>query len=340
MTKVIALLIVLCTAPLLLAGKTFPMPELAKPEVILIDQEQIIVAQFPNVFIYSANDVSLVKKIGTAGEGPREFARYVRIQPHPDYPDNIVVGSHMKLSFFDRKGKFIREVRAKSNSTANNYKPVGDKIYAAYGFKQDDDRNLIATVSIFDDDLKKIKEVTQWRSVLQFGGKSINATDCDLSGGEFKIYDKKMFVLFREEGLIKIFDTKGNELNHFGYDYERIPVTAEDKSTILEFYKNSKQYRGVYERFGAQFDFPKYYPSAREMNVSGGKIYVITHKQKDGKTEFIVFDQKGNKIKKTMVPFAYANPRDPYPYALHGGKLYQLIDNEDTEEWELHINKM
>jgi hypothetical protein len=27
-----------------------------------------------------------------------------------------------------------------------------------------------------------------------------------------------------------------------------------------------------------------------------------------------------------------------YPYTIHNGSLYQLIENEDTEEWELHVN--
>ncbi len=30
------------------------------------------------------------------------------------------------------------------------------------------------------------------------------------------------------------------------------------------------------------------------------------------------------------------NILDIYPYTIEGGKLYQLIENED-EEWELHI---
>jgi uncharacterized protein YneR len=280
----------------------------------------------------------LVKKIGRAGEGPKEFSNYVRVQPHPEHPDKILVGSHRKMTFFTRKGEYIKEVKATDSSTSNTYKPLNRNIYAAYGFKQDKDGLVHITVSYFDKNLKKLKEVVSWKAGMQMRGRPVNPTDPDLAGGEFRIYKGKLFVLEREEGKGKIFDETGKQVATFEYDYDRIPVTSDDIKTYKTFYQESKKYRRVFQRYGGQFSFPSRFPAAREVTVADDKIYVLTFKQKKGETEFVIFDKDGKFLKTKMLPFAYENPRDPYPYTIHNGNLYQLIDNQDTEEWELNTH--
>jgi len=51
----------------------------------------------------------------------------------------------------------------------------------------------------------------------------------------------------------------------------------------------------------------------------------------------LVFDIKGKFLKKLFLPYKFMNPVDEYPIAVKSGKLYQLIENEDEEKWELHI---
>jgi hypothetical protein len=41
-----------------------------------------------------------------------------------------------------------------------------------------------------------------------------------------------------------------------------------------------------------------------------------------------------------MAAVKFSNPRETYPMTINYGKLFQLYDNEDTEEWELHIHKI
>lgn len=340
MKKCVILVVFAVISSLLLHGKIIPLPGIQKAETVIIDQNQLLITEFPHVYIYSLKDFKLVKKIGKSGEGPAEFSTVVRVQPDPGQPDKIVVNSRMKVSYFTRKGDFIKEIRSKSNANTNNYKPMGNDIFAAYGFRQDKQRVLYVTVSFFDAHLKKIKEVFAWKGVMQFGQARVNPTDSDLAGGEFKIFDKKLFVLIREEGTVKIFDINGKLLQTIDYNYKRRDITQQDRDRFLEFYKNSKKYRAVYQRFGQQFKFPSKFPATRELSVNDDKIYVLTNIEKDGKSEFIIFDLKGKFLKQALVPYVFENPRDPYPYAIHNGSIYQLVDNEDTEEWELHINEI
>jgi hypothetical protein len=51
----------------LLAAKTIPLPELTNPAGILVDNDQIYIIQFPNIFIYSLKDFKLKKTFGKRG---------------------------------------------------------------------------------------------------------------------------------------------------------------------------------------------------------------------------------------------------------------------------------
>lgn len=328
--------IILFFSFLVFAGKVVPLPDLQKPENIIVDQNQILITEFPNVYIYDLKSMKLIKKFGKAGEGPREFFTYVRIQHDPKHPEYICVGSHMKMSYFTRTGEFVKEVRSKTSSTASVYKPVGKKNYAAYGFAQED-KTVYNTLNLFDENLKKIKEIARWEPMLQ-QGKSLNPTDNDLQGGQFRIYDDKVYFMSREEGKIEVFDENGNKLYDVKYEYERVPVTAGDKKAIHEHFKTDPRFSRFYEMFTSVVKFPSYWPSTIDHVAATHKLYVLTNKKAGGKSEFVIFDKNGNFFKKVMVPVKFANPRETYPMTVNYGKLFQLYDNEDTEEWELHIH--
>ena len=44
----------------------------------------------------------------------------------------------------------------------------------------------------------------------------------------------------------------------------------------------------------------------------------------------------GTFVKKTTVPLKMVRFIIPYPFDIKDKTLFQLVDNEDTEEWELH----
>ncbi len=82
------------------AEKVIEMPELNKPATIILDGGQILVAEFPTIYVYSQKDGNLITKFGKKGEGPKEFSQYTRIQKDPKNPDKIVVGSHHENVLF------------------------------------------------------------------------------------------------------------------------------------------------------------------------------------------------------------------------------------------------
>jgi uncharacterized protein YkuJ len=59
-----------------------------------------------------------------------------------------------------------------------------------------------------------------------------------------------------------------------------------------------------------------------------------------GISEFHVFNRDGKFVETVLVPLAEENIFEFYPYAIRDGKVFQLIDNFETEIWELHITTM
>lgn len=335
MKKVTLAYFILLLSGIVFCGQIVPLPEIQKPENIVVDQNQILITEFPHVYIYSLKDPKLIKKFGKAGEGPREFFTYVRIQYDPSQPQYIVVGSHMKMSYYTRTGEFVKEIRNKTSSAANVYKPVG-KNYAAYGFQQVD-KKVFNTINLHDENLKKIKELVRWETIFQ-QGKPLNPTDTDLQGGQFRIFENKVFFMHREEGRIEIFDEGGTKLKTLKYKYDRVPVTQKDREAIDEHFKTDPRFRQFYDLFKAQAKYPGYWPSTIDHIVADSRLYILTNKKDGDKSEFVIFDMDGKLLKKVMVPCIFANPRETYPFTINYGKLFQLADNEDTEEWELHIH--
>ena len=335
MKKNVLFLVLLITAVPILAGKVVPLPDVVKPENIVIDKDQFLITEFPHVFIYSSKDFKLIKKFGKKGEGPQEFSEYVTTQMHPDNPEYIVANTRMKVAFFTRKGEYVKEIRSKVGILGSIFKPLG-KNYAAYGVGMEKDI-VVRKVEIYNPKLEKIKEVTRWRRSIQLP-TSLEPLDTDMEGGEFKIYDKKIFFLFRENGSIKVFDHNGKKLFSIDYKYERIPVTEDDKKRFNHFYAADRVSSAFYKRNKELFKYPSYFPAARSMRVVDNKIYILTNKRKGQESEFVILDTGGKFLKKSMVPFKNANPRVPYPFTISSGKLFQLVENDDTEEWELHIH--
>ena len=336
MKKNILFLVLSIAAVSILVGEVVLLPDILNPETIVVDQDRVLITEFPHVYIYSLKDFKLIKKFGKEGEGPQEFSGYVNVQPHPDKPGYIVANSRMKVSFFTDKGEFVKEIRSKAGIFGSRYTPLGEN-YTAYGVAMDKDI-VLRKIDIYNSNLEKVKEVARWVRAMQLP-KSLKPLDTDMEGGEFRIFDKKIFLLLRDEGTIEVFDHNGKTLLKIAHKYDRVPVTADDIKRYNHFYETDNISREFYKNNKALFKYPSNFPAARSMRVTDNKIYILTNKREEGKNEFVILDTGGKFLKKIMATFKNVNLRVPYPFAISNGILYQLVENED-EEWELHIHEL
>ncbi|MFC2146253.1 hypothetical protein ACFLRT_02720 [Acidobacteriota bacterium] len=136
--------------------------------------------------------------------------------------------------------------------------------------------------------------------------------------------------------LLQDINKKGNEEYVIKLDYDRLKVTEKHKKEIVEdlftIYTGPTMQKLIKEKGY----FPEYF-TARIFKIADKKIFIPTYKKQNGKNEFIILDLKGNVKKKIYLPFKDRTLLLAYPYAIRGNRLYQLFDNDETGEWEMHI---
>jgi hypothetical protein len=111
----------------------------------------------------------------------------------------------------------------------------------------------------------------------------------------------------------------------------------EPRERYSQYFKTHPDWKDFYQRrLKGLLKFPEYFPVIRAFHVADDRIYILTYKEDKGKSEWLIMDMQGKLVKKIFLPVSFMNVLDIYPYTVEGGKLYQLIENED-EEWKLHI---
>ena len=85
---------------------------------------------------------------------------------------------------------------------------------------------------------------------------------------------------------------------------------------------------------------PDFYPAIRTCHVANGEIYVITYLKEDSQSECLIYDMKGKRLKRVFIPIRDISPLMLPLFTIHGSRLYQLIENEEKEVWQLVIDKI
>lgn len=330
-------IVVLLLAGFTFAAKVTTFDELKKPDSISVDKDRMYITEGTTIFIYSLKDFALIKKFGRKGEGPQEFlpSQSVRagmlqlvVRPH-----EILVNSFRKLSLFTRDGVFKKEIKM-TTPGFGMYKPIGKK-YVGYGLAQYDKIPYI-TINFYNDKLGKVKEIFKYK-VPGIDGKTIDPIN--MTKGPILISnDERVFFNNGFNDIIYIFDQNGKEVSQLKLENSRIKLSKDREARYVKYFKSPAfPFHQDYEQDKNRVKFPGYFPAIRNFTVAE-KLYVLTYKEDGENREMLVVDFNGKLLRKLMLPVAENNPLYLYPYTVNDGKLYQLVDNIDTEEWELHIH--
>lgn len=330
----ILILLVVITVSMTLQGKVITLPELLEPQSIQVDDSQLYIAEGASVSIYDLNTFELVKKFGKEGEGPQEF----RILPQLPLiinvsTDQIIVNSLGKVSHFTKKGDFIREEKVKAGFVFNLL-PLGEYL-AGQGLSQENNIRY-RTINIYDRELNKLTEVCRTKDNFQGPGQGIDIVPTAFI---HQTMGNRLLIANSKEFLIHIYDQNGKELSQISLDYELVKLTLEDRADIKEFIETDQSTKQFSELL-KPIRYPKEYPAVFTMFSTDQKLYVMTWRRENKQNEFFIFSRDGKLIKKSFLPLKYQNAILPSPFAIKKSKFYQLVENEETEEWELHINQI
>ncbi|MGD2085264.1 MAG: hypothetical protein PVH61_03685 [Candidatus Aminicenantes bacterium] len=335
MIKICLIIVLLLLTGFIFAEKAATLPDLINPNPIMwpirVDDNNIYITDGTKILIYSAKDFKLKKVFGKAGEGPGEFIGYDKgtLLLTSITPTNIVVDSMKKLTYLTKEGNIVKEIK-----TMNGYlfSPFGDK-FVGYFFAIDDKKNRVGTVNLYDPNMKKIKELRrfkEWIIQQKFNPYTFRKP-------RRIVYDNKLFINNFDDGTIYIYDQTGQELYSTRFNYKKVEVTAAHKKETIEIFRTDVRTKQIFDEIIHRMDFPQYFPVMKDFNITDGKIYVLTYHMEDNRSEFIVLDLKGKFITRIMFPLANSTYYEPYPFTIYKGKLYQLVDNQKIETWELYI---
>jgi hypothetical protein len=333
MKKILITILLIILINPLIAKKIIPFPELLKPETISIDENQIYITEGASIYIYSLKDFKFKKKFGKEGSGPQEFKMPQSGLLTIDVQTNdIIVNSLAKISYFSKDGKFKKEI--KNNIGITIMLQVLGNGFAGIGFPGDN-KMIYRSLNLYDSNLNKSKEICKMKHDFQLGkGTRVLPTPYP-----FVSYNNKLYITWENDFIIKVYNNKGEKLFSIKQNYDKLNVKKEHKKGITHWYKTDIRTARYFE-FLKPLIFPAYFPAIRYIYINENKIYVLTYKQKDNQSEFYIFNLKGKLIKKKFLPLIEKNAIETYPYVINKGKLYQLVDNEDKEEWELLITKI
>jgi hypothetical protein len=313
------------------AEAVYELPELAKPSRIVVDNQRLYIVDGTSIFIYSLKDYSLIKKFGRQGEGPGELKGFISyLEVHQDY---MLVYSEGRLSWFTLEGTFVKQKT--ETSIGLNFKAIGDGFVGQKLIREKD--GIYFGIFLFDANLKTKIEFYRYRH--PFFGKrrkgKVNASDVRISS--YYIHNDNIFV-DKDDGCIWVYDQNGAKVNQICPDLKKVRITPEHKKRFLEFWRTDL--KGEYEAFQDRMEFPAYFPLIKDFLVTDGRLFILTYQEKEGGNEILIYDLKGNKLKRSWAPMHKVNPLLPHlfsRYAIKNHRIYILQDNEETETWEIRI---
>ena len=340
-----------------LESKIFPLPDVLEPVSLVIANDKIIIPEQTHIAIYSLDDIHLVKKFGTRGEGPGEFNYPPKITA---FPDHLLANTMGKLIHYSYDGDFIKETKIIIPYNYGTWPllPIGE-YYVAFPMEVEKINpgamRLLHIGRLYDQGFKPVKQLCEAIRPLapppppppQEGTKPRPTSKQDFNAipeyVDYAIVDDKIFLADNRKGFhISVFDKRGNLLYEIDKDYKLQKVPKEYKKAYVKRQQALPDWESLQRQFN--YKFKENFPAFFSFKVADKKIYVTTYEKKDEKCELVVMDLDG-KILKSSFSFPLPPYQDPSysftlfsnQYEIYQDKIYYLDYNYNTDIYELHI---
>jgi hypothetical protein len=276
--------------------------------------------------------------IGRKGEGLDEFRYSPRLWV---YADAVVASDFLKSLWFSRSGEFIKALTYSDFPDFDPGQemqlfPVGDHLI----------RNIVdhkgrkRTVLLVDSKLRTLKTIYEglfdWNQVGGPNGFNLLTHRIEVAAG-----DGLIFISDTEKGFfIRVFDFDGTAVGTIDLNAKEkaIPVSEADKGILLEEVRLTRQ-EEVYRFAKANARVSGAFPQIHQICLSGGKLYVTTHREEKGLHEMLVLDHRGRVLERLFLPLiSFHHFRGPFRsdfFAISRRALYELVQNPERQSWEL-----
>jgi len=317
----------------LLAKKLGNLPEVYRSSSIFVYNNQLYVLDYKNhIDLYSLKPFRYIKQVSRYGSGPGETPGIPQVIIYPDY---LYLYRYGKCMFFSLNGDYLKEFRV-PNPNLILFAPIGKNFIVEKSIMAAKSHDLdLSICSYKEKEGIKHKKVVYVLNVPDL--RTINKKVELMAFSDYWryiIFDNKVFLADSTRGIFaEIYDSEGNRINQIRLNNEKLIIPEERKEALKKEYDSNpenKAYENIYF-----LGFPEYYPAFHNFFVGKDKLYFVTYKTQGNKREIIVTDWKGKLLKKAYVPVIY--PGERFAGAIANDKLYYIFDNEESEEWELHV---
>ena len=336
--RTLFLLLVLIFSLPLLCDKAVIIADLGRPVSLDVDANNLYIIENAAVYIYSLKNFTLIKKFGEKGQGPGEFNTLPHVHITLDSStDRLIIGSIRKISYYSKRGNFIKEVKGKNlalrlvllDPTPGGEKFLGWSQRAYGGFNYN-------TIVIFDGELNKIQQVYREKDPFQGRGKGYDMLPKTFS---YLSHQGSILLPGKDDASVDVFDLEMKHRFTVRIKQDRYKVTEDFRKKMINYLKSSPETKNVFPVL-QPIRFPKYFPVINSFFADDGVIYVMTWKRENGRNEFYTYNMQGGFRQKKMIPVEYETDIQPYPAAVKNGNLYQLVENQARQEWELRITRI
>ncbi len=320
------------------AGKSVVLEGPERPTALVISGNELFVIDGFTVHVYSLDTLEFKFKFGKRGEGPGEL-RSPAAQLFP-LKKHVFLTTPFAAHWFTREGK---PVKKKNFTGIRQALPVNRQFVICREQVDRAKKKVTRTAVLVTPEFEPLKELYTVDFDVNVGGFGKARMILHYFGIRF--HGDRIFIADSRKGLfIKVFDTSGKHVYTIDKKVEPVRCTAafqagymeELKSTNLRNYEHLKQ---------MGYMFYNNFPAIRSFQVSDKKIYIVTYREKEGRRELLVLDMAGKILEQKFIHLPSFTVRrssivDDVYFTIHKGTLYQLIDNVDESQWELHIDKL
>ncbi len=319
----------------LFATKLGTLKDIAIPGYITVSNGQLYITdqKTDKSFLMNLTDLKIIKQLTQRGSGPIETQFMPMITVYSDY---VFLYSNEKAIYFSRDGNYLKEFRIKKKG--NWFMALGENFVLETTIAKNQERWTDISLYSYSNemDLSALKNL--------YLSKNSQLTK---SNGKFNLYllkeyarytvqDNKLFLGDSSRGLyLEVFNTKGDKINKIHLkQFEKQKVSEQFKNDYMKLVKSSPNYEAATKIYNLLL--PEYFPGFYYFVVDKERVYFITYNRKGNNREVIVADWRNGKfIKKTEIPWIINE--SSYLLPIVDGKFYYPLENEETEEWELHV---
>ena len=228
--------------------------------------------------------------------------------------------------------------------------PIG-KNFVVNKISRDKKGNDTSVVAVYGPDLKVKKELYK-QDISENPKKFFIIPDTI----QFTVYNERIYLENSKKGfVVEVFDAEGNLVSTIKKNVKPIKLTNAHKERFMEEFKEDRLNKYNASHLGGMNAYLKNFkllwpddlPLIRTIIVSGDKIYLQTYIEKENKTEYVIMDINGNNQRSVFLPKVMLTPIAGRVigygirlFDIENDKFYYIVENEDEEEWEVHVEKI